>query len=76
MTAWVKGEPDPDMPVKARRFDAEDRLESFEQAGWRIEFARFRDRGGRWLPGRIDVHRTGTRIRLLIAHWELALEQI
>ena len=76
MTARVTGEPDPAIPVEARSFDAEDRLESFEQAGWRIEFARFRDHDGRWLPGRIDVMRTGTRIRLVIAHWELAEEQI
>ena len=76
MTAWVTGEPDPEIPVEAPSYDTEKRLESFEQAGWKIEFARFRDQGGRWLPGRIDVSRTDTRIRLIIAHWEMAEEPI
>ncbi len=76
MTAWVIGETAPEFPVEAADYDAQDRLESFEQAGWRIEFARFRDQGDRWLPGRIDVTRTDTRIRLVIAHWEIAEDSI
>lgn len=76
MTTWVQGEAVADLPLVSPNYDAEGHLQSFEQAGWTIEFARFRDLQGRRLPGRVDVSRDATRIRLVIGHWQLAAEPV
>lgn len=80
LTAWVLGAPDPSLPVAGQVYGEGGRLESFEQAGWAIEFAQFREvaqvSGSRWLPRKVDVRRAGTRIRLIIAEWQIAENRI
>jgi len=75
LTSWVMGEPDARLPTHAVALDADGRLESFEQAGWAIRFGQYRsvmqETIERWLPRRIDAHRADTRIRLIIAEWQL-----
>ena len=76
LTAWVFGEPDPDLPARALSYGDDGRLESFEQAGWAIALAQYRQvdetSEARWLPRKVDVRRAGTRIRLIIADWQIS----
>jgi len=80
VTAWVLGAPDPGLPVAGRVYGEDGRLESFEQAGWAIKFAQYRqveqNSGFRWLPRKVDVRRSGTTIRLIIAEWQIAENRI
>jgi outer membrane lipoprotein LolB len=80
LSVWVLGAPDPELPVVRQVYGEDGRLASFEQAGWAIEFAQYRQveqaSGSRWLPRKVDVRRAGTRIRLIIAEWQIAEGQI
>ena len=53
---WVLGLPAPAAPAQ-RELDAWGRLETLEQAGWRIEFIEYVEQGGYELPRRIFIRR-------------------
>ncbi len=71
LASWVAAQPRPRVPFTAYQ-DAKGRLVSLEQDGWRMDFGRHQNLGGRWLPGRIFASRGETlEFRLAINKWEI-----
>ena len=67
---WVRGEAEPG-PVAHWQRDEAGRPEQLIQAGWRIDYSRYRPTpGGGSLPGRIDFERPDLQARLIIDRWE------
>jgi outer membrane lipoprotein LolB len=68
---WVVGNVRPDVPYQAEP-DDEGRLALLHQDGWRIEFSRYAQVGGRFLPGKLVARRADDlEIRLVVDTWEL-----
>lgn len=74
---WVLGLPAPGEPGR-RELDAWGRLETLEQAGWRIEFVEYVAQGGYEVPRRIFIRRERERFygesleaRFVIERWSL-----
>jgi outer membrane lipoprotein LolB len=65
---WVLGVPDPSIPA-TETLDAEARLATLEQAGWRIEYTEYSAVAGRWLPRRLTLHHGEVRVRLFFDNW-------
>jgi outer membrane lipoprotein LolB len=61
------------LPAPTSEFGAatgpDGRLVSLEQDGWRIEYSRYREIYGRWLPGRIFASRGELQFRLVVDDW-------
>ncbi len=61
------------LPAPLSEFSAatgpDGRLASLEQDGWRIEYSRYREIDGRWLPGRIFANRGELQFRLVVDAW-------
>jgi outer membrane lipoprotein LolB len=66
---WVLGVPDPAIPAQ-EVLDAEARLTSLEQDGWRIDYDRYMAIDGRWLPQRLTLRRDDVRVKVLIDRWQ------
>jgi len=68
---WVVGNARPDAPYQAEP-DDEGRLAVLRQDGWRIEFSRYAQVGGRFFPGKLVARRADDlEIRLVVDKWEL-----
>jgi outer membrane lipoprotein LolB len=71
LVAWVAGSARPDAPYLAVA-DGDGHLGVLQQDGWRIEFSRYAERGGRYLPGKLIARRGDElEIRLVVDRWEL-----
>jgi len=71
---WVIGSVRPDAPYQAEP-DGEGRLAVLYQDGWRIEFSRYAQAGGRFLPGKLVARRADDlEIRLVVDSWDLSWE--
>ncbi len=72
---WVVGNPRPGVPYQAEP-DAEGRLAILKQDGWRIEFSRYAQTAGHFLPGKLVARRADNlEIRLVVDKWELSQSQ-
>jgi outer membrane lipoprotein LolB len=67
---WLLGVPDPAEPSTETLDEAQQRLASLEQDGWRIEYASYVAVGSEWLPSRLTLQREGVRVRLLVDGWQ------
>ena len=50
--------------------EAQQRLESLEQDGWRITYSTYTAVHGEWLPARLSMQRDAVRVRLLVDEWQ------
>ncbi|HUX72915.1 MAG TPA: lipoprotein insertase outer membrane protein LolB [Steroidobacteraceae bacterium] len=66
---WLLGAPDPGLPYTVALND-QDRAQRLTQAGWQIDFARYRRAGGDWLPATMTLTRPGVRVRMAIDRWD------
>ena len=69
---WLLGIPAPDTPLEA--LETSDGLaRTLEQAGWRVEYGKYREAGDTVLPSELTVHADAVslRLRVLIRDWEL-----
>jgi outer membrane lipoprotein LolB len=67
---WVRGVPAPE-ETALLRFDEDDNLVSFDQAGWKVEYRRYDVLDDAVLPGRIAIHNDRLDVRLAIDGWDL-----
>lgn len=67
---WLVGAPAPGSPHR-ESLDANQRLASLEQSGWRIGYAAYRGVGELALPSRMEITTEGLRLRILVAAWRL-----
>ncbi len=68
---WLLGVPDPSTAATVLR-DAGDRAAQIQQLDWTIALDRYRSVDGDRLPGQIVITRTGTRVRIIVDHWNVA----
>ncbi len=66
---WLLGVPDPVDPSSVR-FNAQDRVSRLEQAGWTVDFLRYRMHGGDWLPALLVLRSEGVRVRIVVDRWQ------
>lgn len=66
---WLLGVPDPAGP-SSLRFNAQDRVSRLEQAGWTVDFLRYRVYAGDWLPALLVLRSEGVRIRIVVDRWQ------
>jgi len=67
---WVVGLPDAGAAA-VKVLDADGRLVRLRQAGWDIEFQRYRVVDGMQLPDRIALSNARLKVRVLIDQWQL-----
>lgn len=65
---WLLGVPDPDSQA-AVRFNTDGRASQLIQAGWTVDFLRYRESRGDWLPGLLVLNGEGVRVRIVIDRW-------
>jgi len=72
LALWAQGLPAEGMPSEKYDFSAEGRLQTLEQAGWRIDYTEWFDAAGEQpaLPRRIEARRDRATVRLIIDHWD------
>ncbi|HEX7802975.1 MAG TPA: lipoprotein insertase outer membrane protein LolB [Pseudoxanthomonas sp.] len=72
LTSWVQGLPAEGLPVETRSFSAESRLQTLEQAGWRIDYIEWFGATGEQpaLPRRIEARRDRASVRLIVDRWD------
>lgn len=68
---WLVGVPAPGA-VREESIGADGRLESLEQAGWRVRYARYGAVGRLVLPARVELLANDVRLRLIVTAWDLA----
>lgn len=66
---WLLGVPDPDSPFRVS-FNLQNRAAQLAQAGWQIEYLRYRPFDGDWLPGLLVLRGEGVRVRIIIDRWD------
>lgn len=71
---WVRGLPAPG-EVDAMQLDANGRLRTLSQAGWRIQYTAYKATQGYQLPSRLIVEGEGVRLKLAIGEWQLLVER-
>lgn len=68
---WLLGLPQPG-PVQDRSLDGRGRLVSLDQAGWHIEFKRYRpSAAGVELPGKLSLETRRLRVRVAVQSWRV-----
>ena len=67
---WLKGVPDPDLPLETLELDDNRQLpQQIQQEGWTVEYQQFSNFGEFLLPTRLQVYRGKTRARILLREW-------
>jgi len=66
---WVRGLPAPDSRSRLT-LDGEGRLARLEQDGWRIEYPRYAEHQGYWLPERIKLSGQDLEVTLVLKEWQ------
>lgn len=66
---WLLGVPDPGS-VFDMTPNVDDRVQRLTQAGWIIDYDRYRPVSGDWLPAHLVLSRGDVRVRIAVDHWE------
>ena len=76
LARWAQGLSAERMPSEKQDFSAEGRLQTLEQAGWRIDYAEWFDAAGQQpqLPRRIEARRDRATVRLIVDHWDFTAQ--
>jgi outer membrane lipoprotein LolB len=67
---WLLGCSDPSQPAD-EVLGEDQRLQSLQQAGWRVAYDAYQRAGRQWLPSRMVLNRDALRVRLVISRWQL-----
>lgn len=66
---WVRGLPAPDSKSRLT-LDSDSRLASLEQDGWQVEYTRYTEQNGYWLPERIKMHGQDLDVTVVLKEWQ------
>lgn len=74
LARWAQGLPAEGMPIENEAFSLGGRLQTIEQAGWRIDYREWFDAAGQQpqLPRRIEAQRDRATVRLIVDHWDFS----
>jgi outer membrane lipoprotein LolB len=67
---WLVGAPAPDTPHR-ESLGPDSRLATLDQAGWQVQYERYRNAGTLALPARLDITKGSLRLRVAIADWRV-----
>lgn len=73
LSHWLLGQPVPQL-ISASQHDRYGRIQWLEQQGWRIDYDRFHEIDGYWLPAKLRLERSGVKVRIVIDHWSIGQE--
>lgn len=66
---WIRGLPDPDS--KSRLIlDRDSRLAQLSQDGWQVDYLRYAEQDGYWLPERLKLSGHDLQVTLVIKDWQ------
>lgn len=68
---WVKGQASPKAHFEAQ-YDEQGLMTELQQYGWNIEFSRYSQHSGLWLPGRIKITGRDYKFIFVIKRWTLS----
>lgn len=66
---WVRGLPAPDSRSRVE-LDGDSRLTGLAQDGWQVEYLRYAEHQGYWLPERLKLQGARIEITLVIKEWQ------
>jgi outer membrane lipoprotein LolB len=66
---WIRGLPSPDSKSRLS-LDADSRLAQLSQDGWQVEYLRYTEQNGFWLPERIKLSGFDLQVTLVIKDWQ------
>jgi outer membrane lipoprotein LolB len=74
MAHWARGVADPSSPAEGAEYDAEGRLRSLTQQGWRVDYLDWFPAEGAQplMPRRMEARRQGATVKVAIDQWHLA----
>ena len=68
---WVRGLPDPQMPVKLT-LDPQGAIQEMRQNGWHVEYQRYQRYGSLTFPRKIVIQHEDMKIRLVVTRWTIS----
>jgi len=72
---WLQGKAAPAPPAQLMRFQANSDLETMEQLGWKLEFARYKTITGaereQRMPGRVRANSTDVKLTIVSRDWTI-----
>lgn len=66
---WVRGLPDPKSPFKNPSFET-GWMTGFQQSGWKIEYDRYDQINGLWLPHRVSLMHENLLLKYVVDNWD------
>ncbi|MHA6494049.1 lipoprotein insertase outer membrane protein LolB [Pseudomonas borbori] len=66
---WIRGLPAPDSKSRLT-LDGDSRLAQLSQDGWQVDYLRYAEQDGYWLPERIKLQGRDLQITLVIKDWQ------
>ncbi|WP_439886263.1 lipoprotein insertase outer membrane protein LolB [Pseudomonas sp. MBLB4123] len=66
---WIRGLPSPDSKSRLT-LDDDSRLAQLSQDGWRVDYLRYAEQNGYWLPERIKLDGHDLQVTLVIKDWQ------
>ncbi len=68
---WLKGVPDPELPVEQLTLDTAGQLpQILQQQGWTVTYESFERFDGKQLPTRMRLSREDTKARIILRDWQ------
>ncbi|MEX6501724.1 lipoprotein insertase outer membrane protein LolB [Pseudomonas zhanjiangensis] len=66
---WIRGLPAPDSKSRLT-LDGDSRLAQLTQDGWQVEYLRYAEQNGYWLPERLKLNGHDLQVTLVIKDWQ------
>lgn len=66
---WIRGLPAPDSRSRLT-LDRDSRLAQLSQDGWQVDYLRYTEQGGYWLPERLKLSGHDLQVTLVIKDWQ------
>jgi outer membrane lipoprotein LolB len=66
---WIRGLPAPDSKSRLT-LDGDSRLAKLQQDGWDVEYTRYSEQDGYWLPERLKLHGQDLDVTLVVKSWQ------
>lgn len=66
---WIRGLPDPESKSRLT-LDRDSRLAQLSQDGWQVDYLRYAEQDGYWLPERLKLSGHDLQVTLVIKDWQ------
>ncbi|WP_455208330.1 lipoprotein insertase outer membrane protein LolB [Kaarinaea lacus] len=69
---WVRGLPDPQLPVKILTLDPQGSIQDMKQNDWHVQYDRYQQYGAFSFPRKIVIEHQDMKIRLIVTQWTIS----